>query len=144
MNADLSDQYVPLRRPLIAVGICWAAITLLFAVCTPLIDDGRIPEPEVFFLGGVGYGLVLSVFVMGLMVAPKSATRWCFIGIGGLQLVMLSFIGAIVVLAAQGAEMALRLIDYGARPLLAVSLVCLATAGGISVWGWVRYFRRPA
>jgi hypothetical protein len=134
----MTSESVPLQRPVRAAGLTFLGMVVLVAVFAPLVPG---VEPVEFFLTGVAYGLALSVFAVGLILAGSRArARWILVGAG----VKAVLVGSGVWLWAAGpvySDAFFRAVPWALRGLLAALTVYLGAGAVIAGSGWVRFFR---
>jgi hypothetical protein len=121
-------------HPLRAFGRGFAALSLLFCVTTPFVND--LPSRWLFLFGGFGYSAFLSFFAIGICLLPLSVRTRVFTFLFTLQALCFAVGITILFLARSGALAVIR-------SMLTPSLWALGVAGvgllAFAFYGW--YFR---
>jgi hypothetical protein len=128
-------QRLLLARPVRAAAILFTVMAALFAACAPFV-----PFDLVRFLGwGLAYCLLLSLYVVGLMLAyPSRLLHWWFLA------GVVPWLGVIIFwlwFQLCSPEINFRILSGVARGLSALLWTYLAVGLIISGVGWIRYIR---
>lgn len=129
---------IPLKRPVRAAGLTFLGLLALVVACAPFMPGIDLTE---FVLFGVAYGLALSVFAVGLVLArARARKRWVLAG-GGLVVLQMGLGAWLMSAGPVPSDDFFRIMPWVLRGVLAALVAFLGVGTLIAGAGWMRFFR---